>query len=161
MRFLVSAVLGLSVTVAMLAAALHFYDGRVNQASLRRGIEVTPLPAHHRNDVAEWLRQARGDLPEVGADPVARLAPPPRVEVAPREISGFVQLSFVVQPDGTPTDIRVFGAVPPGVYDEQAVRSVRERRWDPGYDAAGNPVARRANEIVEFTVPAPGAGTVD
>jgi TonB family protein len=76
-----------------------------------------------------------------------------RVEIGAREVSGFVQLSFTVQPDGTATDIRVFGAAPSGYYEEQAVERIRQRRWQPDFDADGRPVAREANEVIEFTVP--------
>lgn len=157
MRFIISAILGLLITLAMLIAGLQFFDGRMGKASLRQGIEVTPLPRHQQVDVAEWLRQARDDLPEVGAEPVMRLPPPPPFELAAREVTGFVQLVFTVQPDGRATDVRVYGAVPPGYYEEQAMAAVQERRWEPGYDAGGRAVARRATEIIEFSVPAHSA----
>jgi hypothetical protein len=153
MRFVVSAILGLVVTLAMLIGGLQFFDGRVGKSTLRQGIEVTPLPAQHRLDVAEWMREARPDLPDPGAEPMLRLPPPEPFELAPREVSGFVQLTFTVQPDGRATDVRIFGAAPAGHYEEQAIESVLARRWDPDLDASGRPVARRATEIVEFTVP--------
>jgi TonB family protein len=76
------------------------------------------------------------------------------VEVSPREISGFVQVVFTVQPDGTVSEARVFGAVPAGYYEEQALERVRARSWEPGVDADGNIVARQATEVIEFTLPA-------
>lgn len=155
MRLFVSAILGTLVTLAMVIVGLSFFDGKVDKSMLRQGIEVTPLPPHDRLDVAEWLREARGDLAEAGRgdEPVVRLPPPPPFEIGIREVSGFVQLSFTVQPDGTATDIRIFGAAPGGYYEEQAVERVAQRRWQPDFDADGRPVAREANEVIEFTVP--------
>lgn len=152
MRFVISGILGLAITLAMLVGALQFFDGDVGKATLRQGIEVTPLPAHQRVDVAEWLRQARDDLPPPGAPEMRQ--PPPPFEFAQREIRGFVQLTFTVQPDGRATDVRVFGAVPAGYYEAQAIAAVNARRWDPGVDETGRPAARRATEVIEFSLPA-------
>lgn len=136
----------------MLVAGLQFFDGRVTPASLRKGIEVVPLPSHQRVDVAEWIRDTRGDLPDPIAGPEVRVPPP--FEIGARDINGFVQLTFTVQPDGRATDVRVFGAAPAGYYEEQAVAAVHARRWEPGVDADGRPATRRATEVIEFSVPA-------
>jgi TonB family protein len=156
MRLVVSALLGTLVVVAMLLTALYFFDGKVDNASLRQGMEVTALPTNSRLDVAEWMEETRGDIPEENedGDPVPRLPPPPPFELERPDISGFVQLVFTVSPDGQATDIRVFGAVPSGYYEAQAITAVRERRWDPDIDTDGRPVSRRATEVIRFTVPA-------
>lgn len=156
MRFVVSAILGTAVVLAMLVAGLQLFDGKVDNASLRQGIEVTPLPQHSRVDFGEWVREARGDL-EVGAaddELTPRLPPPPPFELARPDIVGFVQLVFAVQPDGEATDIRVFGAAPTGYYESQAIERIRARRWDPGVDDLGLPTVRQATEIIEFRLPA-------
>lgn len=156
MRFVLAAIGGLLVTLAMLVTALHFFDQRFSKSSLRPIIEVEPLPGASRVDVAEWLREARGDLPEDDKTALEALleAPPPRWELEERDVSGFVQLNFTIQPDGSVTDVRVFGAVPPGIYEDRAMEIVAARRYVPDYDADGNPVARRGIDVVEFTVPA-------
>ncbi len=164
MRFIVSAILGTLVVVAMLLTALYLFDARLNEASLRPITEVEPLPGRSQVDVAEWLQETRGDLPGVGEDGTPAIQPlPPPVEIAPRTINGFVQVAFTVRPDGTVTDARVFGAVPAGYYEEQALEYVRSRRWEPGVGPDGEATERRANQIIEFTVPAdaprrPGTG---
>lgn len=153
MRFVFAFLGGLAITTAMLLVGLSFFDEPPSKASLRRGVEVTPLPPGREVDVADWLEQARGDLPPQGEAP-ARLPPPPPVEFRREDIHGFVQLRFTVQPDGRATDIRVFGAVPPGYYERQAIDQVRARRWEPGVDEDGNAVSRRATEVVRFSLPA-------
>lgn len=154
-RFIIFALGGLAITLAMLIAGISFFDQPPDRASLRQGIPVTPLPAARSVDIADWLREARGDLPPADAPP-SRLPPPPPMEFARADINGFVQLRFTVQPDGRATDIRVFGAVPPGVYEAQAIEQVRGRRWQPGTDEQGRAVARPVTEIIEFSVPADG-----
>lgn len=154
MRFIISGILGLAITLAMLVVGLQFFDGRVTPASLRKGIEVAPLPSHQRVDVAEWIRDTRGDLPDPDAGPEVRVPPPPPFEIGARDVSGFVQITFTVLPDGRATDVQVFGAAPSGYYEDQAVAAVQARRWDPGVDADGRPAPRRATEVIEFSVPA-------
>ncbi|MEX0900683.1 MAG: energy transducer TonB [Gammaproteobacteria bacterium] len=155
MRFLLAMVGGLLITLAMLVIGLNFFDDPPSKASLRKGVEVAPLPTHHKVDVAEWVRETRGDLPEpIDGEPVARLPAPPPVKFLRDDIDGFVQVRFTVQPDGSASDVRVFGAVPAGYYEQQAIDQVRARRWEPGVDGDGNRVPRDATEVVRFTLPA-------
>ncbi len=155
MRFVVSAILGTAVVIAMLLTGLSFFDGKVDNASLRKGVEVTPLPAHSRLDVGELMRETRGDLVEPLEEDgsVVRLPPPPPFELARPDIHGFVQLVFTVGVDGRAENIRVFGAAPAGYYEDQAVAAVQGRRWEPGEDDLGRPIPRQATEIIEFTLP--------
>ena len=155
MRFVVSAILGTAVVIAMLLTGLSFFDGKVDNASLRKGVEVTPLPAHSRLDVGELMRETRGDLIEPLEEdgPVLRLPPPPPFELARPEIQGFVQLVFTVGVDGRAYNIRVFGAAPAGYYEDQAVAVIEGRRWEPAADDLGRPAPRQATEIIEFTLP--------
>lgn len=162
MRFLFALVGGLLITLAMLVIGLSFFDDPPNQASLRKGVEVTPLPTHHSVDIAEWVRETRGDLPEpVDGEPVARLPAPPPVVFERADIEGFVQVRFTVLPDGSASAVRVFGAVPAGYYERQAIEQVRAQRWEPGVDEDGNRVQRDATEVVRFTLPADTPRRVD
>lgn len=153
MRFVLAMIGGILITLAMVVIGLSFFDDPPNRASLRQGVEVTRVPPQQRVDVADWLRETRADLPEEG-EPVPRLPPPPPAVFTRDDVQGFVQLRFTVQPDGRATDVRVFGAVPPGYYERQAIEEVSSRRWEPGVDDAGQPTSRAANEIIHFTVPA-------
>ena len=159
MRFVLAFLGGLVITTAMLLIGLSFFDDPPSEASLRKGVEVTPLPPQREVDVADWLAQTRADLPDPNAAP-QRLPPPPPVEFE-RDINGFVQLRFTVQPDGRATDISVFGAAPTGYYERQAIEQVRSRRWEPGVDENGNPTQRRATEVIRFSLPANSPRRVD
>lgn len=84
--------------------------------------------------------------PESSAPPL----PPPMPE---REIAGFVQLEYTINPDGSVSDVRIIGATPSGVYEEQAIEQVSRRMHAPTFED-GEPVARRATEVIDFSVPA-------
>lgn len=154
MRLLLSAIGATIVVVAMVLVGLSFFDGPVDNSRLRQGMEITPLPDNARTDVADWLQETRGDLDEADEDdPVPRIPVPPRFELERPDIVGFVQLVFTVDVDGTPTDIRVFGAVPAGYYEQQAIAQVAARRYEPDRDDQGRPIPRRENEVVQFRLP--------
>jgi TonB family protein len=155
MRFIMAFIGGLAITTALLLVGISLFDEPPSKASLRHGVTVEPLPPGAAVDVAEWLEETRGDLPQrVDGEPVARLPPPPPVAFARADIRGFVQVRFTVLPDGRASDVRVFGAAPEGYFEDEAVAQVRARRWQPALDDDGEPVAREVTEVVEFTVPA-------
>ena len=154
MRLLISALGATVVVVAMVLIGLSFFDGPVDHSLLRQGMEVAPLPENARTDVADWLEETRGDIePTDEDDPVPRIPVPPRFELDRPDIVGFVQLVFTVDVDGNPTDIRVFGAVPAGYYEREAIAQVSARRYEPDRDDAGRPVPRRETAVVEFRLP--------
>lgn len=154
MRLFVSALGATVIVVAMVLIGLSFFDGPVDNNLLRQGVEVAPLPANARTDVADWLQETRGDLePTDEDDPVPRIPVPPRFELERPDIVGFVQLVFTVDVDGNPTDIRVFGAVPAGYYERQAIEQISARRYEPDRDEQGRAVPRRETEVVEFRLP--------
>ena len=87
------------------------------------------------------------------ARPVDRPVEP--LVVPRREVSGFVQIEVEVDPDGRVQRAEVVNALPAGVYEEQALRQVRQRRYPPR-DGGGSYV-----EVVPFKIAAdelpPGA----
>lgn len=154
MRLFLSALGATVVVVAMVLIGLSFFEGPVDNSRLRQGMEITPLPDNSRTDVADWLQETRGDLDVADdEDPVPRIPVPPRFELERPDIVGFVQLVFTVDVDGNPSDIRVFGAVPAGYYEREAIAQVAARRYEPDRDEQGRAVPRRATEVVEFRLP--------
>lgn len=77
----------------------------------------------------------------------------PEPVMPPRQVSGFVQLEFTVNPDGSVSDVDVVGAVPEGVYEKQARAIVAAKRYTPEFEA-GEAVRSRETEVIEFTVSA-------
>lgn len=84
------------------------------------------------------------------AERAAALADAPTPPVSAPLRTGFVQLRYVVTPDGQARDIEVLAAVPPGYHEAAAIALVERERHAPGIDR-GVAVAREATRIVEFT----------
>jgi TonB family protein len=76
-------------------------------------------------------------------------------QLPPRVTKGFVQVEVEVDATGRVTAARVLGAVPAGVYEQQALDQVRARRFVPP-TAEGKPVAGKLTEVIPFQVEAPG-----
>jgi len=71
------------------------------------------------------------------------------IQAQTKGISGRVVVSFVVEPDGTFSDLRVIRSVDP-ILDKEALRVVRDMpRWIPGKQD-GKPVRARYNVPVSF-----------
>jgi len=101
--------------------------------------------------------------PELGADKMvfelSEVDQPPRplVKVPPfyplsaraKGIEGQVELVFVVQADGSVSDIEVADSFPGRVFVEAALRAVRQWRFKPG-TMEGQPVATRVRLPMRF-----------
>lgn len=129
------------------AINLYYAPAREEPALEFEYVDVIDLA--ERPDLAEAIRKER-EKHETQAD----REPPPPPTLPEREISGFVQLEYTINPDGTVSDVRVVGAAPSGVYEERAVAEVSRSMHAPAFNDAGEAVARRTTEIVEFSVPA-------
>jgi TonB family protein len=83
--------------------------------------------------------------------------PQPRSEppyaVPPREVRGFVQVEVRLDERGQVIEAKVVGAIPPGVYERQALAQVRARRYAP-ITVEGRAVPGKVTEVIDFTVPA-------
>lgn len=66
--------------------------------------------------------------------PAATPAPPPPVEpleIPERQVSGFVQVEVETDAAGRVIGAEVVNALPAGVYEDQALRQVQQRRYPP------------------------------
>jgi|SRR5690606_7948952 len=126
------------------AVILDFFDKPNTDPMLEvvHGVDVLKL-AEHPEIEAQMRQQVARNVPE----------PPPAAPVFERDVSGFVQLEFTVNPDGSVSDVDVVGAVPAGIYEDQAKQIIAARRYTPEFtgDAA---TARRETEVIQFSVPA-------
>ncbi|HEX6928144.1 MAG TPA: TonB family protein [Gammaproteobacteria bacterium] len=149
-RFLASGVIAGVFVIAVVGTAIRFYtpspeDPLLSELEQVRIVSVADNPA-----LAEAIRREREKHQGVLPEPV----PPPPPLRPEREISGFVQLEYTINPDGSVSDVRVVGSAPSGVYEDQAVAEVSRSMHAPAFNDAGEAVPRRTTEIVEFTVPA-------
>ena len=66
-----------------------------------------------------------------------------------RGIGGWVDMRFVVQPDGSVADAAIVGAQPVGIFEQAALDSVRRWRYEP-VQRDGHAVSQRARVRVRF-----------
>ena len=100
------------------------------------------------------------DAPATGADHVGvagaleRLrytAPEYPLAARANGTSGWVDLAFDVEPDGSVAHIAVLGANPKDVFDRAAVAAVRKWRYRPA-ERDGHPVEQRTQQRIRFTL---------
>ena len=70
---------------------------------------------------------------------------------------GRVVLRFIVTKDGTAEDIAVMQSTPPGVFDEYAIKAIKEYRFNPA-TRNGEPVKCVVNLPIEFALKEAGTG---
>ena len=68
-----------------------------------------------------------------------------------RNIGGWVDLTFLVGPDGAVSDVAVVAAQPPGTFEQAAIAAVRRWRYQP-VARDGRTVSQRARVRVRFKV---------
>jgi len=65
---------------------------------------------------------------------------------------GWVELSFTVRPNGSVGDVEARNSSPTGVFDDAAVRAVRQWRFEP-VERNGEKIAQRAQVRLKFAPP--------
>ena len=143
-RFLGSLLLALLVVGGLLAVGLNVYGLFQEEGDEMAFHDVELLSEIERARMAEQLGETPGrrlpKLPPLDQIPAVNLQ---------RNVQGFVQLEVEVDEYGQVMDVRVLGATPAGIYEQQAVEQIRTRKYAPV--AAGGEAGRRL-EIVEFQV---------
>lgn len=142
LRFLGSAAIASVVVAALLVTALWAFGlfDRPEEVIYIRPVEV--LSRSDRVDVAELI--GAGGQRQLPRTPPPQPAAP--LEVPPRQVAGFVQIEVQVDEAGRVQRADVVNALPAGVYEEQALRQVRARRY-PSREGGGRYV-----EVVPFRV---------
>ena len=63
-----------------------------------------------------------------------RISPLYPKKASQRNIEGWVELSFKIDTDGKPANIAVLASEPKGVFEKEAMRSVKKWRFEPAYN---------------------------
>lgn len=105
---------------------------------------VSLLDDFRRQELARQLGEDRPPPMPVAADRLE--LPGMETDIAGR---GFVELEVLVSGDGSVTNVRVIDSFPQGIYEEQAIEEVRQRRFEP--PPPGADTVTRV-EVVEFSV---------
>lgn len=149
LRILVSFLVATAFVVTLVGIGIRVFHSPEDDGPMLEFEEVEVVSLGENPQLADAIRREREKYetpPESSAPPL----PPPLPE---REIAGFVQLEYTINPDGSVSDVRIIGATPSGVYEQQAIEQVRRRMHAPTFEN-GEPVARRATEVIDFSVPA-------
>ncbi len=81
--------------------------------------------------------------------PLQRIPPTYPRWAAQRRLEGWVKVAFTVDARGQVSEAEVVAAEPSGVFDQAALRAIRQWRFQPP-TRDGEPVAQRAVQILKF-----------
>lgn len=150
-RLLAAASVATVAVVLVVGTAIRYYAPEQDDRAISALQDVRVISLAENPSLADAIRRERerhGDIhPENEPPP----PPPPRPA---REVTGFVHVEYTINPDGTVSDVEVVGSAPAGIYEEQAVARISRSMHAPVFNDAGEPVARRTSEIIDFSVPA-------
>jgi periplasmic protein TonB len=85
--------------------------------------------------------------------PIVRIEPHYPRDALLRNIEGWVQLRFTINPDGSVANPEVIAAEPPRIFNREAMRAILRWKFRPRI-VDGKPVSRQAEQIIEFKISA-------
>lgn len=95
-----------------------------------------------------------GDLAAEGdVIPIVRIEPQYPREALVEGISGWVDIEFTIEADGSVSDPRIVDSSPRRMFDRNAIRAIYKWKFKPRI-VDGKPVARRATQRLEFNITA-------
>jgi len=83
--------------------------------------------------------------------PIVRIEPQYPREALMDGISGWVDIEFTIEADGSVSDPKVINSNPRRLFDRNAVRAIYKWKFKPRI-VDGKPVARRATQRLEFNI---------
>lgn len=85
--------------------------------------------------------------------PIVRIEPQYPREALIEGISGWVDIEFTIEADGSVSDPKIIASNPRRMFDQNAVRAIYKWKFKPRIED-GKPVARRATQRLEFNIAA-------
>lgn len=83
--------------------------------------------------------------------PIVRIEPQYPREALIQGISGWVEVEFTIEPDGSVSKPRVTASEPSRIFNRNAIRAIYKWRFKPRI-VDGKPVARRATQRLDFNL---------
>ena len=83
--------------------------------------------------------------------PIVRIEPQYPREALMDGISGWVEIEFTIEADGSVADPKIIGSNPRRMFDRNAIRAIYKWKFKPRI-VDGKPVARRATQRLEFNI---------
>jgi periplasmic protein TonB len=129
-------------------------DARQQVARQALDIETPEIPIGFTGGPAVATSWQPGDLGSDGdVIPIVRIEPQYPRDALLRNIEGWVQLRFTINPDGSVANPSVIAAEPPRIFNREAIRAILRWKFRPRI-VDGQPVARQAEQIIEFKITA-------
>ncbi len=91
-------------------------------------LDAHPVELLSQSDRVDLGALLRPEVPQPPAPPPTPIEP---LEIPARQVSGFVQIEVETDAEGRIMRAEVVNALPAGIYEEQALRQVRQRRYPP------------------------------
>jgi len=93
-----------------------------------------------------------GDLSAEGdVIPIVRIEPQYPREALIEGISGWVDIEFTIEADGSVSNPKIISSNPRRMFDRNAVRAIYKWKFKPRI-VDGKPVARRATQRIDFNI---------
>jgi protein TonB len=83
--------------------------------------------------------------------PIVRIEPQYPREALVDGISGWVEIEFTIEPDGTVSDPKIVASNPRRIFDRNVIRAIYRWKFKPRI-VDGKPIARRATQRLEFNI---------
>jgi protein TonB len=83
--------------------------------------------------------------------PIVRIEPQFPREALLKGISGWVDLEFTIEPDGSVSNPKIVDSQPRRIFDRNALRAIYKWKFKPRI-VDGKPIARRARQRMDFTI---------
>lgn len=85
----------------------------------------------------------------IEAIPIATMKPSHPKEAKEKNLSGYVDIDFIVNPDGSVSDAKIIASSPSGVFDTSALAAIAKWRFRPKFEG-GKPLSARTITRIQF-----------
>ena len=116
---------------------------RIEMPSISLGISAGSGPY-----LGKWSAGAGGEGDVI---PIVRIEPQFPREALINGVSGWVEVEFTIEPDGSVSKPRVVASEPSRIFDRNAIRAIYKWKFKPRI-VDGKAVARRATQRLDFNV---------
>ena len=123
------------------------HEAGVDQAS----INAVTSDIRAAQEAAEAAKKATEVVPATQLELTHYVAPEYPLAARERAVSGWVDVQFIVNADGSVSDLTVVEAEPAGLFDQKATEAVRKWRYRPVL-RDGQPINQRARVRVRFAL---------
>jgi TonB family protein len=134
---------------ALRSALSNALTGALKHQPRAAKLQPTKPPAHLAQAETQKQPQAQSDNGEPVAQPLNPLRPKYPQSARAYGKAGWVEVDFMVQIDGSASDVQVLAAQPKSIFDQAAMHAIFGVRFKP-YTDGGTPERKRMRLKIEF-----------